>query len=493
MASMTTASSAHAADDGGSGAAPKGSGGIDAAPVDAKGTSTTAHLTPSGSQPRASTDSSSGAGVGATASSSSPSVSEGRFGRVVVRVKRKRHEIDEAPARILLPQKRVRAEDELASSLQALGVNKDSASATGAQAATHDGSNGGISSSSSSSAMKTDRGRKRAFMCELVPDADVRHAHQGYGSGSAAHQANNSRQHQVKRLKYVDLELSEKGLRPCVGRQRRHDDELDFYLWHAASSGDLGLVNTVIEQPSRDINFQRPADGLSALMIACMYADTENVAKYLALGADPSLVDSQGRNAAAHLDESDPANRLPDLKEELFRMLGETEYVYDTYVVRQEVEWDCLDESTNQDGDREMSNSSTPRTDVWRDSGVLNPWGEAVPVADQALDMLDLFGPSGGDQAIFDKLHGDGDDAGPNLTFSPAASEAAESELDDSDNELYRFNDYPEDEAEDEGLVADADDDDDDNDDDDNTFAGAGSDADAASSGSDLDVDSDSG
>lgn len=402
-----------------------------------------------------------------------------RYGGVVVRVKRKRDHLEAAPARILLPQKRVRAEEGLSSALEGLkvGQSKDaqelpksvevssqiSAHAAGATGvvqiaenqpgptstgtpgaavnvvrnnATHGSvldsanvlenqSQKSLDELSTTGVGPPSRGTKRAFVCELVSDGTTT-------SNRADH----------KRFKYVDLELNEKGLRPREVRQRKNDDELDFYLWHAMSCGDLGLVNSVIDDASRDINFQRAADGINALMVACLYADAENVARYLALGADPTLLDNNGHDAAFFLNESAEANRQPALKEELFRMLGETEYVYDTYVVREEVEFDGASTS-----------ESTQSTEVWRDSGIFNSWGDSFTIADQGVDMIGILDSS---QALLNKIQ-DNDSVGAELTFSPEGSEVNESDLDDSDNENYRFNDYPEDEDEMQNFASDDD------------------------------------
>jgi len=342
------------------------------------------------------------------------------FAGVVVRVKRRREEGPGAPRTLVLPhakrpRNQVQADVVLSSALAALKVSELKQQDQDAPTA--------LAQSAMSAKSDESGTKKRALICTLLDGSKQ----------EDEHVVKKRKQAQEKNfLKVVNLQMEGKKLRQraVTSFSSKKDvslinEEMDYAIWYAWNSGHFMLIDLALDAGKGSINYQRHADGLSPLMVACRCCDKEHIESFLAKGANPALLTWSGSDAASFLLDSPHGMSQPDLKEDLLALLGEGDFVYDTYIIENEVEIDDFGKPEVQD------------RGIWRDAGVSNTWESGYVIADFGIDS----------QFLAEASWGENDDAKDDL-INEIASEAKTSELDDSNDENYRFNDYPDEEDE---------------------------------------------
>jgi len=312
---------------------------------------------------------------------------EKKYADVIVRVKRKLADQAVAPLTLVLPHKRSRKSASLVESMGNLGVSEQATGQAGD---------------------KAEEGNL-ALVCALVEK----------GSGrDLKRKASDELDIDSKRSKLVDLQFDKQGIAPRTLRTSS-DSQLDFAVFHAYQTGQLIVALQLLEDPRRDVNFQRSVDGVSVLMAACAHCDEQAVARLVTLGADPYLKDLNGLDSFQHIGRT--SELVPNAsKTRIQSLLSESEFVYDLYVVKADI--DIKDVSTQQQ----------KSSDVWTDQGETNAWTEAPTIANFELDL----------DRILDEQHMNLDDR------LDDESSADEEDYENEDDAHYIYNDYPDEESE---------------------------------------------
>jgi hypothetical protein len=363
-------------------------------------------------------------GADATGATAARRIEE-RLSSVLVRVKRKRADVGEAPGVLLVPHKvpRASARETLAGALARLGVSGEGAAAKPRQD-------------------EQAAPRRALLVCELVRDEGEEEAAAedaeaaesslapggGCGSGGGKRgregAGEDARDQTLKRRRVVELEVSAQGTysQRTTG-PARHDEQADFAIWHAVQTGQTQPLRMLVETGMlADVNYARRADGVTALMAACSYLDLELISELLERGADVSLEDHAGFDARARigfsLDDPDRDRLLAAVQ-----LLDGADYVYDHYRVKQRVEVSgCAGAGAGTDSGTAATTAAVS-SDVWTLKGALTAWQDA-PLADFELD-LDLLS----NELVLDAV--DDDD------------EVRDSDRENENDENYMYNDYP--------------------------------------------------
>ncbi len=338
---------------------------------------------------------------------------EAQLSSVLVRVKRKRAELGEAPGLLLVPHKapRASARETLAGSLARLAMSGDGAAGEPRQE-------------------QQAPVRRALLLCELVRDEGEGDEEAGAEDGSSAlggkrrleSAGEDALYGSLKRRRVVELEVSAEGTysQRATGPVE-HDEQADFAIWHAVQTGQMQLLRALVETGMlADVNYARRADGVTALMAACSYLDLELISELLERGADVSLEDHAGFDARARIGFSldDPAR---DRVLAAVQLLDGADFVYDHYRVKERVEVGAG--SADGAGAAAAAAAATVPGEVWARKGAPTAWQDA-PLADFELD-LDLSG----DELVLDAV--DDDD------------EVRDSDRENENDENYLYNDYP--------------------------------------------------
>jgi hypothetical protein len=335
---------------------------------------------------------------------------EAQLSSVLVRVKRKRAELGEAPGVLLVPHKapRASAHETLAGALARLVVSGDGAAGAPRQ--------------------EQQVPKRRALLvCKLVRDEGEEEA--GAEEGSSAlggkrrlEDAGGDALDRSLKRRVVELEVSAQGTysQRATG-PAQHDEQADFAIWHAVQTGQTQPLRALVETGMlADVNYARRADGVTALMAACSYLDLELISELLERGADVSLEDHAGFDARARIGFSldDPAR---DRVLAAVQLLDGADFVYDHYRVKERVEVSAG--GADGAGAAAASAAAAVPGEVWARKGAPTAWQDA-PLADFELD-LDFLG----DELVLDAV--DGDD------------EVPDSDRENENDENYLYNDYP--------------------------------------------------
>jgi len=234
--------------------------------------------------------------------------------------------------------------------------------------------------------------KRKGFLCELA--------------SSHKRKADVDVQCVSKKCKVVELQVKDEKInRVEMPVSKPFDEDMDYAIWSGFQDGQQNLIENMVTHPF--INYQRESDGVTALMAACSYCNVDLISKLLKVGGDPGIMDCNGFDSWGHLAAS---LAQPDAStvEKCRSLLNGSEFVYDMYIVKEEVGLETDDS-------------------IWKPIGNSTGWDkESIPVADFEFNLNQL------------------DD----LAMDENDSDACSSDLDNEDDERYMFNDYPEDASE---------------------------------------------
>ncbi len=316
---------------------------------------------------------------------------ETNLSNIIIRVKRKRSEIPEAPSVLVLPRKAKRSkitkehQDELNIALEKLNFEANV-------------ENDGITR-----IKKTALSRKRALVCELVDEKVIS---------------------STKKQKFVRLAYGDNGVMkhmPVMQSQleQNQDGVMDQLIWEACQYGELDrLLEYISVSETPKPNYQRTVDGVTALMAASVHGNAEATKKLLELGADPLLKDQHGRTAIAVVGKASNDNGTQAQRKfaQVVRLLKEADdSVFDTYIVQQEIPVESIQQRHGSVCERQ---------------GLKTAWQDA-PVVSFELDLECMLED---EDLLADAISG--------CDRSSVDSE----DLEDENHENYLYNDYPDEE-----------------------------------------------
>mmetsp|Transcript_22138 Transcript_22138/g.39259 ORF Transcript_22138/g.39259 Transcript_22138/m.39259 type:complete len:392 (+) Transcript_22138:75-1250(+) len=321
------------------------------------------------------------------------------LGDIVVRVKRKRMAEDEAPNVLLLPQKKSRRGQSLEAVLAQMSMtNEKQAAAQG-----------------SSQSPDED---KLVLVCSLADHDKKEPGKRGLDclDEDTEEQAEKLATPLKRPRRTVDVERAQSGELVRRVASSAPNAQMDFAIWHGMTSGDMVVLQGLLLDPLCDVNYQRHVDGVTALMAAASHCDLAFVDDLLKRGADIAIEDTSGFDASAHAGFNVNA-KSQELVQQVLTLLAQSTYVYDTYVVSGLVPL------------RDIHTAQAPSA-VWTDNGMPTAWHDA-PIVNFELDV--------------DALLGEDD-----LVVETERDSVNESDLENEDDENYKYNDYPDEEDEDE-------------------------------------------